>query len=668
MTGNASTRPSIFNCLIGVVLVSLLMLTPMAFGLGTIDGYARHIKITGQNYGYIDWYEYKVFLTSPNVSTNVRAGALPGQPIENNGHFRFENVFHGTMMSILSTQPRFYGRSKVLPYVLVNDGQTLNINAETPGDYFCAFGGNYSEWGSSPWDWSTEWYQTFVATGTSINRVSYKLAGAVESGGVRVTIHRSNGGVINTWPQVGPARVAGGGAQGDKWVSWYSGEVQTTPGQTYAVRFVSEFGVQSFAFYVRNDGGTAYTQGQAYKGTSPQNYDLYATIMSDNDGTVIPYCTTNGANLNAWMWAGSFGQTWVAQGNSLAAVSFWAAGGATSGWGWRGQLKIFDGGVNGPQIGPAKVCNGAAFEGGGVGLGALSYNPGEVPLVPGRTYYLEWNLWDIDPDRGVMAILLPNNYPLGTAYHSQNAVPDVDLFLEIMEYTSTGSPTPGATSTPTRTLTPTLTPTRTPTVTPTSAPDVDGDQVPDSVEGWQPSAGQTNRYLPDSDGDGLNDGREDANRNGVRDAGETNPRDADSDDDGIEDGIEVLYLGGDPLNPASPGPMADADQDALPALLDVNDNNPDSDGDGYKDGYEAAVLGFFAVELANQKPTLGDLNGDNLVSNVDALVAQSIFLELLSPATVQTRNGDPNRDGLVTNVDGLLLQSYFLQIIAKLPL
>ena len=48
----------------------------------------------------------------------------------------------------------------------------------------------------------------------------------------------------------------------------------------------------------------------------------------------------------------------------------------------------------------------------------------------------------------------------------------------------------------------------------------------------------TDPAVADSDSDGLNDGVEDANQNGVLDEGETNPAKADSDGDGLSDGRE----------------------------------------------------------------------------------------------------------------------------------
>jgi len=79
----------------------------------------------------------------------------------------------------------------------------------------------------------------------------------------------------------------------------------------------------------------------------------------------------------------------------------------------------------------------------------------------------------------------------------------------------------------------------------------------------------------DRDCDGLVDGLEDANHNGVVDAGETDPRDPDTDDDHFDDGDERAYWG--------ENWDEDIDGDGQINLVDS-----DSDNDGFKDGFEVA--------------------------------------------------------------------------------
>ena len=61
-------------------------------------------------------------------------------------------------------------------------------------------------------------------------------------------------------------------------------------------------------------------------------------------------------------------------------------------------------------------------------------------------------------------------------------------------------------------------------------------------------AGETDPLNSDSDNDGLLDGEEDINGNGVVDAFESNPLNPDSDGDGLNDGYEVNVSATDPTS------------------------------------------------------------------------------------------------------------------------
>lgn len=86
----------------------------------------------------------------------------------------------------------------------------------------------------------------------------------------------------------------------------------------------------------------------------------------------------------------------------------------------------------------------------------------------------------------------------------------------------------------------------------------------------------------DTDDDGILDGNEDTNFNGVVDDGETDPCNIDTDGDGIQDGTELGYNLGD----------IGSDTDTVIFIPDADPSkttNPlaaDSDGDGYTDGEE----------------------------------------------------------------------------------
>jgi hypothetical protein len=86
------------------------------------------------------------------------------------------------------------------------------------------------------------------------------------------------------------------------------------------------------------------------------------------------------------------------------------------------------------------------------------------------------------------------------------------------------------------------------------ARDLDG-----NVEPAPTAADASVQYLfADSDNDGLADGIEDANHNGIVDPGETDPHNADTDGDGYGDGAEV-NAGTNPLDPQSYPATSDGD-------------------------------------------------------------------------------------------------------------
>ena len=115
--------------------------------------------------------------------------------------------------------------------------------------------------------------------------------------------------------------------------------------------------------------------------------------------------------------------------------------------------------------------------------------------------------------------------------------------------------------------------------------DLDGDGIPDWMEGQGDSDGD---FIPDfldtdSDGDGvldIDEGLQDRDNDGI-----PNYLDPDSDGDGIPDGEEVGYE--DPEDPLDPGDPTDSDGDGTPDFLDTdsdNDGVPDADENGAGDG------------------------------------------------------------------------------------
>ncbi len=227
--------------------------------------------------------------------------------------------------------------------------------------------------------------------------------------------------------------------------------------------------------------------------------------------------------------------------------------------------------------------------------------------------------------------------------------------------------------------TPTPTPVATPTPTeptPTIGPfdDADGDGRGDLCETddldllLAADATITNILLPDSDSDGLLDGQEDPGdcANQITPLAMTNPRKKDTDGDGFSDGLEVLILGSDPLDAASPADATDADGDGLPASIDPDDNNIDTDGDGFGDAFEV-VMGS-DPEDAGSVPALGDVNGDGKTHNIDAII---IFNYSLGNVPVEASptigNGDVQTSGHINNLDGIVLFNWTLGNVPAIP-
>lgn len=120
-----------------------------------------------------------------------------------------------------------------------------------------------------------------------------------------------------------------------------------------------------------------------------------------------------------------------------------------------------------------------------------------------------------------------------------------------------------------------------------------------------------NPWMEDEDSDGLSNGVEDRNLNGIVDPGETDPENPDTDGDGLLDGVEDRNGDGevgegetDPLNPDSDGDiLRDGDEDLnRNGRMDENETDPlniDTDGDGIDDYNDRYPLDPFPIETTD---------------------------------------------------------------------
>lgn len=129
---------------------------------------------------------------------------------------------------------------------------------------------------------------------------------------------------------------------------------------------------------------------------------------------------------------------------------------------------------------------------------------------------------------------------------------------------------------------------------------LDGDEDRNANGVWD--AGETDALDADTDDDGVADGDEDVNANGVVNAIETDPLDPDTDGDFLNDGLEQGLTAGVPGGVSSPGGIPytgtsgwtpDADSASQTDPLDpdsdndgINDGAEDGDGNGLRDGFE----------------------------------------------------------------------------------
>jgi hypothetical protein len=165
----------------------------------------------------------------------------------------------------------------------------------------------------------------------------------------------------------------------------------------------------------------------------------------------------------------------------------------------------------------------------------------------------------------------------------------------------------------------------------------------------------------DTDGDGIEDGEEDTNGNGMYDADltgpngrytETDPNNADTDGDGLSDGEEINTTLTDPRNPDSDcDGITDGDElnwctlntcactpgAANECVGALDPLNPDSDGDGIVDGVEAGYTSFD--------------NGGTPGTEWTALCGALFVADADSASTTDPANPDTDLDGIVDGAE-----------------
>jgi hypothetical protein len=320
--------------------------------------------------------------------------------MEPTGWFRFST--DAGNHTLLFTGPAHFMRPIVLNNIFLRPGEQLDHLRPSPHFDFTNF--FEGAWDPKP---ATDYFQTFVAGGRSVTSVGFRLASdGVDGAGPQsqnflVSLHRRMSGTPDTWPQVGPARLVPnidcGGAKNGLWYAgWNSGEVPLVPAETYAVHLRPEKPGATFqAFWRRDDDRSADCFRIGPGNIGFQGHDLWLAVAADGDGLLIPYNKCVHTQFGQFAgFASKWSQTYRAQGRSLASVILYAAVGGAQPPLSRQRLavRIRRDGPGGEVCGVEKAAIGNGNYTGDASWGTfgVAFAPGEVPLLPGQTYAIEF--------------------------------------------------------------------------------------------------------------------------------------------------------------------------------------------------------------------------------------------------------------------------------------
>ncbi len=435
-----------------------LLAAALAFSQVEISGRILHPRVPGGQ----DMMPFTAITCFANLTGGGREGSsFRTWETEPAGWYRIAGA-PGTRTLLFSTPGRCM-RPIVLADIVCAPGEKLSLAVRPAFDFF-----NFAE---SAWDpkGATHYFQTFVARGTSVTQVGFRLVhDGIDGPGpgaqtLCVSVHAEGPGTPDTWPRIGPAMpvpgVDCGGPKNYLWAAgWSSGEVPLTPGKKYTVRIAAETPGGVFQAFWREDDDTAcdcYRLGPS-GATGATGRDLWLAVATDGDGLRIPY--NKRVQTEFQEFAGfrrTWAQTYIAQGRSLAGVILYAAvsGAHPPLERQRACVRVRRGGPHGPAIGLEKIASGNGNWTGDAswGMFGAAYAPGEVPLVPGERYAIEFQsiesratlhgytnikgqVSDDRPGFNPYRKAAPDSYAAGTAYANGIEAVEYDLDMQIIEY------------------------------------------------------------------------------------------------------------------------------------------------------------------------------------------------------------------------------------------
>ncbi len=423
---------------LALLLVALAVITPAAmaakgtFTVPQITGHPATLPFAGHP-GWVD-----VFKRGYGVCTSAR--------IADDGTFELPDpdkpVCLVAMFDKIETPP------VILPHWPASPG---NYDVPIPAEYACLPPGFPGDFDAKNKVSGQDLFQAFVPRCTQLYGVLFFGEAKVADWGneVHVMLHK---GVPTDQPipmkdQVSPDpgwegkidRVSTNQTR-DRFLrmGWRHGNMPVEPGQVYVLE-VEGYRSHSGKHYetgafIRPDKGDGYPDGQASVGEKKLEGDLACLIFGNGHGQLVE----NHIRSEEWDFfiprhhpSTDWGQTFISHGSSMAGVTFWAS--AEGNEEFDCEVRVREEGPWGQMLKPAKVARAhlsparpmirypdipaplpghEAWYKLPARLFQVAYMPDEMPLKPGKTYYVE-----IVPARPVMMYADGDFYQEGFAYY-----------------------------------------------------------------------------------------------------------------------------------------------------------------------------------------------------------------------------------------------------------
>ncbi|MCD6393383.1 MAG: carboxypeptidase regulatory-like domain-containing protein, partial [Planctomycetes bacterium] len=316
---------------------------------------------------------------------------------ENDGSFVFGEIPAGSY-AVCAAAGQMY-RPICIPHVDIkeNEDAELNIHARNT---IAIEGDSWTKGYAS-------FAQSFQATGLGVTAVRIKAFGPKRKVAAQIVDGDGPDGRA-----IGPARITEAvGGEGSTSIAWSGAEAPTIPGKTYTIKLSAMPGQEWIPALAGR--GDVYAGGSAWFGTEPRPFsDLGIAVCEDNDDLRTSYAVKGAWRMHR---ARSAGQTFTALGRNVIFAS--AQLQPVSASPTYVRFSIHEDAPGGKQLGPSKAV--APSSG-----AAVAWGPDEVPVRPGKTYYLH-----IESFTGAnfLTACQPASFTGGSAFFNGSPAPDKDI-------------------------------------------------------------------------------------------------------------------------------------------------------------------------------------------------------------------------------------------------